>query len=100
MKKYLSLFLAILMILTALFTIVACQKPEDPNGPKDPTTDDENKPPVVTPPTGGDEEEKRIPLNYLPTTGYNDAPFHILEWSCNNVVDVGVKWIPWEEGDV
>lgn len=100
MKKYLSLFLAILMILTALFTIVACNDPEQPDGPKDPTTDGEDKPPVVTPPTDGGDEEKRIPLDYLPTDGFNNAQFHILEWSCTNVVDVGVSWIPWEEGDV
>ena len=52
MKKYLSLLLAMLMILTALFTVVACQDTEQPNGSKDPTTDEDNKPPVVTPPDG------------------------------------------------
>ena len=98
MKKYLSLFLAVLMMLTALFTIVACQTPEQPSGPKDPATDGDT-PPTDTPPTDKDEN-KRIPLNYLPTDTYNNAKYHILEWSCNGIEDVGVTWIPWEEGDV
>ena len=99
MKKYLSLLLAMLMILTALFTVVACQDSEQPDGPKDPTTDEDNKPPVVTPPIDGGEEE-RIPLNYLPTDGYNNASFNILQWTAGGLTDVGYSWVPWEEGDV
>ena len=66
MKKYLSLLLATLMVLTALLGLVACS---DPNEPKDPTTDEDNKPPVVTPPTD-DGEEERIPLTF-PQASYN-----------------------------
>ena len=100
MKKYLSLFLAILLIVTALFTMIACEDPEQSDDPKDPTTDPGDKNPEEKPPEEGKDPDERIPLDYLPTTGYNNAQFHILEWSCNGVVDVGVKWIPWEEGDV
>jgi hypothetical protein len=85
--------LAILMVLTALFTMVACQDPEDPNK-------EENKPPVVGPGTEGGDSTERLPLDYLPADTYDDAPFHILAWSANGVTDVGYRWIPWEEGDV
>lgn len=93
MKKYLSLMLAILMVLTALFAMVACQDPEDPkeNG-KDPV-----KPPVDG---GGTSTNERIPLDYLPEDGFGDATFHILAWTANGLNEVGAKWIPWEEGVV
>jgi hypothetical protein len=93
MKKYLSLMLAILMVLTALFTMVACQDSEGPN-------EDEKKPPVVGPGTEGGNSTERIPLDYLPSDTYDAASFHILAWSANGVTDVGYRWIPWEEGDV
>ena len=99
MKKFLSLLLALLLIVSAVATFVACEDPEQTDTPKDPTTD-ENKPPVDNPPDDDGKEEERIPLNYLPTTGYNNASYHILEWTAGGMVDVGTNWVPWEEGDV
>lgn len=89
MKKYVSLIWALLVIV-ALFSFVACEEQDSPQNNKDNQS------------TQGDQNTtvERVPLDYLPTDGYNNAPFHILEWSCNGVVDVGVSWIPWEEGDV
>ena len=91
MKKYFSLILAMLMVLTALFTMVACN--EDPGTGGTGTG-------TGTGTGGGSSSTDRIPLDYLPTDGYNDATFHILAWTANGVTDVGVRWIPWEEGDV
>ena len=105
MKKFLSAFLAVLMILTAVFVMVSCNDPVDPDPGKDPGTGSTPNTPN-TPNTPGDDDDnktdsnERIPLDYLPTDGYNNAKFHILEWSCNGVDEVGVSWIPWEEGDV
>ncbi len=112
MKRVMSLLLALLMVLSLIVTMVACQEPE-PDGPandntpgdttnpgKDPENDPEKDPendPEKDPEVKPDE---RIPLDYLPTTGYNNASFHILEWSAGGQTDIGISWIPWEEGDV
>ncbi len=102
MKKVLSLILAMLMILTALFTLVACQE----ENPGVPGTD---KPGTGTPGTnnpGGDEpgEEERLPIDYLPSEPYGSEgepeTFHILQWTVANQVEPGSDWLPWEEGDV
>jgi len=93
MKKFLAFLLVLIMVLTLTVTMVACQ--EDPNN------EEPNNSEIPGPSTGGNtNSEERIPLDYLPEKNYGGAPVHILEWSCNNVVDVGMSWIPWEEGDV
>ena len=119
MKKFLSFLLALLMVLTLVLTMVACQEaePDDPandNKPGD-TTDPGNKPEDQPTDKPGDDKEddeddeddvtvpdpdERIPLDYLPEKNFGGTSFHILEWSCNDVVEVGMSWIPWEEGDV
>jgi hypothetical protein len=92
MKKILSLLLVLATVLALAVTMVACQVDPGTNGP-----DDTNKP---TPPVDITDPNERIPLDYLPETKYDGATINILEWSCNGVTDVGVSWIPWEEGDV
>ena len=114
MKKLLSLLLASLMVLSLIVTMVACQEPEpdtpvnddkpgDTTNPgKDPDDDPEDDPKddPDDDPTEKPDPTERIPLDYLPTEGYNNASFHILEWSAGGQTDVGISWIPWEEGDV
>ncbi len=102
MKKILSFLLALAMVLTLVVTMVACQPAEQPDPDDKPST---NKPSTDKPSTNNPDPDEpgtdeRIPVNYLPTTTYGGAPIHILEWSCNDVEEVGVSWIPWEEGDV
>ena len=92
MKKYLSLILAILMVLTALFTMVACNE--------DPGTGGTGTGTGTGTGGGGSTSSERIPLDYLPTDGFGGESFHILAWTANGITDVGVRWIPWEEGDV
>ena len=92
MKKILSLLLVLATVLALAVTMVACQV-----DPGTETPDNTNKP--TTPPVETVDPNERIPLDYLPETKYN-ATINILEWSCNGVTDVGVSWIPWEEGDV
>ena len=118
MKKFLSLFLSLLMVLTLVVTMVACQEPELPGdekpgtdepGADKPSTDEPGTDKPSTDEPGTDEPgtdpivpdpDDRLPLDYLPQTTYGGASVHILEWSCNGVTEVGVSWIPWEEGDV
>lgn len=108
MKKLVSLLLALLMVLTMVVTMVSCQEPEQPGdekpGTDNPGTDNPGTDDPSTDVPGTDEptepKDERIPLDYLPTTGYNNASFHILEWSAGGQTDIGVSWIPWEEGDV
>ena len=102
MKKFLSFFLVLAMVLTLLTTMVACQTPEQPGDDTPGTTDEDEKKPdnKEDPEEDSEKSEEQIPLDYLPDTTYGNAPFHILEWSCNDVVEVGMSWIPWEEGDV
>ena len=114
MKKFLSFLLALMMVLSLVVTMVACQDPEQPNDDK-PSTDTPgttDKPGTDTPGTDDPDKddpqtpddpqmpEERIPLNYLPTEGFGGASFHILQWSAGGQTDIGVDWIPWEEGDV
>ncbi len=108
MKKLLSLCMAMLLILTALFTMVACQD----DGPGDkPGTDKPNtgtpgteNPGTGDPGTDNPGTQERLPIDYLPTEMYGteEEPrsYHILEWTANGKEDVGDSWIPWEEGDV
>lgn len=114
MKKIVSFLLALFMVLTMIVTMVACQDPEQPDDPvKDDTPADPGNKPDEKPDDDPDDEpddpvdgpdvpdpEARLPLDYLPEKNYGGTPIHILEWSCNDVVDVGMSWIPWEEGDV
>ncbi len=100
MKRFLTLLLALLMLLTATVTmlvLVSCGDETPDNNPDKPITD--NRP---TTGEGGDKVE-RIPLD-VPDKNYETSegktPFHILQWSCNNQVAVGQSWIPWEEGHV
>jgi hypothetical protein len=89
MKKILSLCLALLLLVTATLTLIACNDPDeggDKNTEKDPPNSS-----VTT---------ERIPLDYLPTDGFNDATFNILEWTAGGQTDIGMRWVPWEEGDV
>ena len=96
MKKYLSLWLATLMVLAALVGMVACSDPNDPNGPNDG--------PGTTPGTGetpGQDSKERIPLTFPQASyNFNDANYNILEWACGGQDTAGDSWIPWEEGDV
>ncbi|MBE6660965.1 MAG: hypothetical protein E7605_06135 [Ruminococcaceae bacterium] len=96
MKKYLSMLLATLMVLTALLSLIACSNPDDiPETPKDPTTD----PGTTEKPNEGGQE--RIPLTF-PQKSYDfqNASYNILEWACGGQDTAGDSWIPWEEGDV
>ena len=102
MKKILSFLLALAMLLALIVTMVACQPAEQPGPDDKPSTDkpSTDKPSTNNPDPNEPGEDERIPVNYLPTTTYGGAQIHILEWSCNDVDEVGMSWIPWEEGDV
>ena len=89
-KRVLLVLLAGVMILSVI-SLVACNKnpSEDDKKPDDDKKDDD-----------GPTEEQRIPLEGIPDTTYDDAQFHVLEWSANGVDTPGQGWIPWEEIDV
>ena len=98
MKKVLSLFLALLMVLSfSVALLVSCNE-ETPGGGGGTTT----------PPVGGGggttEPEKRIelvfPEEYDFSSNGDATPFHILQWSVDNMNEPGTDWIPWEEGNV
>lgn len=89
MKKILSLCLAFLLIVTAALTLIACN--DDPDQGKD--NNDKKDPPVTN-------TTERIPLDYLPTEGFNGATFNILTWTAGGQTDIGMRWVPWEEADV
>ena len=95
MKKFLSFLLVLIMVLTLAVTMIACQ--EEPSSNNNSNNNNNIGGSSTVEPT---DPNARIPLDYLPETNYEGAPVHILEWSCNGVVDVGMSWIPWEEGDV
>lgn len=91
MKKLLSLCLALLLIVSAVFTLIACDDGnEEENNNSNNNTNQGN----------GSTSAERIPLDYLPTDGYNGATFNILEWTAGGQTDIGMRWVPWEEGDV
>ena len=90
MKKFLSFLLALMMVLSLVVTMVACQDHEQPNDDK-PSTDTPgttDKPGTDTPGTDDPDKddpqepddpqmpEERIPLNYLPTEGFDGASWH------------------------
>lgn len=89
MKKFLSLCLALLLIVTAALTLIACD--DDPNENKDPSEKD---------PTTNQGSNERIPLDYLPKEGFNNTTFNILSWTAGGQTDIGMRWVPWEEADV
>ena len=87
MKKIISLCLALLLIVTAVLTLIACDEQTNDEDKKDPTN-------------GGTSSADRIPLDYLPEDGFEGATFNILEWTAGGQTDIGMRWVPWEEGDV
>lgn len=95
MKKYLSLMLAILLVLTAVFTMIACNE-ETPNNNQtnnNQTNNNQNG-------NQGGVSNERIPLDYLPEGGFGGATYNILAWTANGLNEIGSHWIPWEEGYV
>ena len=103
MKKFLSLLLALLMVVSVCVGLVACKDPEDPSDPQNPNTP--NTP--STPNTPGEEQPEepvRIELKFPEEYNFADngtaATFHILQWSVDQENQAGTAWIPWEEGDV
>ena len=105
MKKFLSLLLALLMIVSVCVGLVACNDPEDPGKTETPgdTTDKNDK---------NDKEEEdgekkpverielKFPEDYNFSSNGTAASFHILQWSVDQEDQAGTAWIPWEEGDV
>ena len=61
MKKIISLCLALLLIVTAALTLIACDEQTNEENKKDPTI-------------GGNASGDRIPLDYLPTDGLTAQP--------------------------
>jgi hypothetical protein len=79
------------MIVGAALTLMACDDPNEDN--KNNNNHNSNG-------TAEKPGEERIPLDYLPTEGFNDATFNILQWTAGGMTDIGMRWVPWEEGDV
>ncbi|MBR2621312.1 MAG: hypothetical protein IKC97_02945 [Clostridia bacterium] len=102
MKKVLSLLLAFLLIVSAAITLVACMPPSDntPGGNQGGNQGGSQGGNQGGDQGGSGDEPERIPLDYLPTDGYNGASFHIFQWTAGGLTDVGYSWVPWEEGDV
>ena len=97
MKKFLTLLVAVLLVLTATVTMLSLVSCGDPTSGNNPGTN-----PGTTPGTTPEEKE-RIPLD-VPNKNYEiggeKTPYHILEWACGNQDSAGQSWIPWEEGHV
>ena len=96
MKKILSLVLALLMVLSlSVMLLVSCNDEPDPGvGPG-------VTPPGVTPPSDKPEREELIfPEEYDFSVSGEKTPFHILQWSVDELNEAGTDWIPWEEGSV
>ncbi len=109
MKKLVSLFLALLLVVSSILTLAACSEPQTPDDSKDDQTQqpDTDKPSEDTPGDKDPEGEKpedpdeRIPLNLDPAQySYGGATYNILEWACGGQDTAPSGWIPWEEGDV
>ena len=97
MKKLLTLFVAVLLVLTATVTMLSLVSCGTESG-------GQNNNQGGTKPNGGQgNTEERIPLD-LPEKNYETSsgktPFNILEWSVSNQNTAGQSWIPWEEGHV
>ncbi len=108
MRKLVSLLLALLLVMTAIFTLVACSDPQTPEDPKD---EQQPQQPGETPDDDDNKDDddkddqndfdERIPLNLDPAQySYGGATYHILEWSAGGQDSAPSGWIPWEEGDV
>ncbi len=105
MKKYLSLLLAVLMLLSALVLMVACAEEtpgnndNNPGGPSTPGTPNTPEGPSIP-----GKDEPRKPIDYLPSEkfGTEGEPqqFNILNWTCGTDTSAGTQWMPWEEADV
>ena len=92
MNKVLTLWLAVLMVLTVAVTmLVSCHNPNQ---------DDEGGNTTIIP---GEGDEDRIPLD-VPNKNYEvngeKTQYHILEWAAGGQNAPGQSWVPWEEGDV
>ncbi len=103
MKKLISLFLAALMILTALFVLVACKI--EPTTGNTGNTGNSGNGGNIGDGTTAPETPERESTDYLPTEMYGTkeepAQYNILNWSCGSENEVRPGgWIPWEEADV
>ena len=94
MKRILSIFLVVVMLLSALIVgLVSCDDPEQEKKPNTENSTNGN---------GNGNRNDRIPLE-LPESayeGYEGATYNILEWACGGQENAGESWIPWEEGDI
>ena len=110
MKKFVSLLLALLLMMSAVFTLVACSDPQTPNDsdgtkPEQPGETPDEKPDEKPGEQPGDDPivdpNERIPLNLDPAQySYGGATYNILEWACGGQDSAPSSWIPWEECDV
>ncbi|MBQ7336912.1 MAG: hypothetical protein IJW40_00495 [Clostridia bacterium] len=100
MKKHwitsiLALILALTMVLGCGLTVGCADDPAE----DDPSDEQEQ---TGNTPTSGEEipeEEQRIPTD-LPETTFDNAEFHIFQWTVSGQYTPGTRWMPWEEGDV
>jgi hypothetical protein len=106
MKKFLSLLLALLMVVSVCVGLVACNPPEEDPGKTDtPGTTDKNDKDDKDDEDDDDKKPvERIELKFPEEYNFADngtaATFHILQWSVDQENQAGTAWIPWEEGDV
>ncbi|MBE6660245.1 MAG: hypothetical protein E7605_02445 [Ruminococcaceae bacterium] len=103
MKKFLSLLLALLMVVSVCVGLVACNpSEEDPGKTETPNKPNENEKDPNEP--NKPQEPVRIELKFPEEYNFSDngtaASFHILQWSVDQEDQAGTAWIPWEEGDV
>lgn len=92
-KRALAAILALVMVFGTL-ALASCADDVEPDNPDEKDNPQEN-PDDKTP--DDDPKVEKLPLDYLPTTTYDGAEVHVLEWTANGMTDVGSFWIPWEE---
>lgn len=103
MKKFLSLLLALLMVVSVCVGLVACNpSEEDPGQTETPNKPNENEkdPNEPSKPEEPVRIELKFPEEYNFAKNGTAASFHILQWSVDQEDQAGTAWIPWEEGDV
>ena len=94
MKKWLSLLLAVLMVV-GMMAMASCADEEEQPEDQEQTPGEDQTPDEVP----EEPEEVRLPLD-LPEETYGGKEIHFLSWSCGGQDQAGSSWIPWEEIDV